>query len=95
LKLKNEKVEFPFFPLPSLCFFVGARENQKSPPLIFGFIDWTVEPKTIIRTTTATRTTTIESKIQSKKKKFWVLVLDTIENDEKLLNLSPSETPGK
>jgi hypothetical protein len=68
LKLKNEKVEFPFFPLPSLCFFVGARENQKSPPLIFGFIDWTVEPKTIIRTTTATRTTTIESKIQSKKK---------------------------
>jgi hypothetical protein len=25
---KNEKVEFPFFPLPSLCFFVGARENK-------------------------------------------------------------------
>ncbi len=26
LKLKNEKVEFPFFSHPPLCFFVGARE---------------------------------------------------------------------
>jgi hypothetical protein len=28
LKLKNEKVKFPFFPHPPLCFFVGARENK-------------------------------------------------------------------
>jgi hypothetical protein len=27
--LKNEKVEFPFFPHLSLCFFFGARENWK------------------------------------------------------------------
>ncbi len=28
LKLKNEKVKFPFFPLPSLCFLSRQRKSQ-------------------------------------------------------------------